>query len=164
MTRYRADPTTISGVTSGTSAIPFATLLERERHRVSPMASITPSGVATRTVATPRMRLFFSDRRRLGSSKTDPSLQQYHWRENPCQVLRDRPSLNENWTAISTGSSDHRMYSQVTVARTYGRRHGFRHGGTHFRRGWGRSAARARGVSTSVIGRPWRRVGSGPGS
>src|SRR5215212_5746796 len=153
MTRYRADPTTISGVTSGTSAIPFATLLERERHRVSPMASITPSGVATRTVATPRMRLFLSDSRRLGSSKTDPSLQQYHWVENPCQVLRDRPSLKENWTAMSTGSSDHKMYSQVTVPRTYGRRHGLRHGGTHVLAGLASWAARARGFSTTVIGR-----------
>jgi hypothetical protein len=46
---------------------------------------------------------------RLGSSKTDPSMQQYHWVEKPCQVLRERPSLNENWTAMSTGSNDHRM-------------------------------------------------------
>ena len=27
--------------------------------------------------------------------------------ENPCHALRDRPSLNEKPTAISTGRSDH---------------------------------------------------------
>ena len=98
--------------------MPLATLLLRERHRVSPMASMTPSGVATRTVAAPRIRLFFSARSRLGSSPTDPSAQQYHCMEKPCHVLRDRPSLKENWTAMTIGRSDHRMYSHVNVAST----------------------------------------------
>ena len=54
----------------------------------------------------------------LGSSKTEPSLQQYHCIEKPCQTLLDRPSLNENWIAISTGTSDQRMYTQVMAAST----------------------------------------------
>ena len=98
--------------------MPLATLLLRDRHRVSPIASMTPSGVATRTVAAPRIRLFCSASSRLGSSPTDPSAQQYHCVEKPCQVLRDRPSLKENCTAIRTGTRDHRMYSQVTAAST----------------------------------------------
>ena len=89
--------------------MPLATLLVRDRQRVSPIASMTPSGVATRTVAPPRTRLFCSASSRLGSSPTDPSAQQYHCVEKPCQVLRDRPSLKENCTAIRTGRSDHRM-------------------------------------------------------
>src|SRR5262249_54079300 len=98
--------------------MPFATALVRERHRVSPMASATPSGVATITVETPRMRLLPREWNMLGSSTTEPSLQQYHCSEKPCQVLRDRPSLKENWIAISTGTSDHRMYTQVMDAST----------------------------------------------
>src|SRR3954447_5943396 len=88
-------------------AMPLATLLLRERHRVSPMASMTPSGVATSTVTEPRIRLFFKDRSRLGSPPIAPSAQQYHCVEKPCQTLRDRPLLNENCTAIRTGSRDH---------------------------------------------------------
>src|SRR3954462_4254973 len=102
-TRSSAEPTTISGVTNGTRAMPLATLLLRERQRVSPIASMTPRGVATSTVADPRIRLFFKDRSKLGSSPIDPSAQQYHCVENPCQTLRDRPLLNENCTAIRTG-------------------------------------------------------------
>jgi hypothetical protein len=79
---------------------------------------MTPSGVATRTVAAPRTRLFCSARSRLGSSPIDPSAQQYHWVEKPCQVLRDRPSLKENCTAIRTGSRDQMMYSHVRPAST----------------------------------------------
>ena len=89
--------------------MPLETRLARERHRVSPIASMTPSGVAMRTVAAPRIRLLFSARSRLESSPTEPSAQQYHCREKPCQVLRERPSLNENCTATSTGTSDHTM-------------------------------------------------------
>jgi hypothetical protein len=33
-------------------------------------------------------------------------------------VLRDRPSLKENCTAIKTGRSDQRMYSHVNEAST----------------------------------------------
>jgi hypothetical protein len=44
-------------------------------------------------------------------------VQQYHCVEKPCQVLRDRPLLNENWTAMTMGTIDHRMYSHVTDAR-----------------------------------------------
>ncbi len=63
-----------------------------------------------------------SARRRLGSSATDPTSPQYQRVEKPCQVLRERPSLKENWIAISTGSSDQTTYSHVSVARKNGRR------------------------------------------
>src|SRR5689334_14302773 len=98
--------------------MPLATALVRERHLVRPMASATPSGVDTITVATPRIRLLPSAWNMLGSSTTEPSLQQYHCSEKPCQVLRERPSLNENWMAISTGTSDQRMYTQVIAPST----------------------------------------------
>ena len=52
---------------------------------------------------------------------------QYQRNEKPCQVLRERPTLNENWMAISTGTSDQTMYSHVAVARKIGRRHGSCH-------------------------------------
>ena len=32
---------------------------------------------------------------------------QYQRIEKPCHAVRDRPALNENSTAISTGTSDH---------------------------------------------------------
>src|SRR3954452_7443461 len=132
--------------------MPLATALARDRHRVRPMASATPSGVATISVRTPRTRLFRSEWNMLGSSKTEPSLQQYHCREKPCQVLRDRPSLKENWMAISTGTRDQRMYPHVMAASTYGRRHGLRHGGTRVRIGPETSATAGR--SSTVTGWP----------
>ena len=42
-------------------------------------------------------------------------------------MLRERPELNENWMAMSTGTIAHRMNSHVTVARKIGRRHGSSH-------------------------------------
>ena len=41
-------------------------------------------------------------------------------------MVRDLPALNENRTAIATGSSDQARYSQVIVARMRGLRHGLR--------------------------------------
>jgi hypothetical protein len=40
-------------------------------------------------------------------------------------VLRDRPALNENTTAMSTGRIDHARYPHVNAARKRGLRHGF---------------------------------------
>src|SRR4051794_10068090 len=142
--------------------MPLDTLLARDLHRVRPIASITPSGVAISTVDAPSVRLFCSAWSRLESSPTDPSAQQYHCVEKPCQTLRERPSLNENCTATRTGTSDHTMYAQVMPASAYGRRQGLRHGGTRLDCAAG--CAAVRGASATVIGRPCSIAGSGSGS
>ncbi len=45
--------------------------------------------------------------------------------EKPAQIVRERLSLNENCTAISTGTIAQSMYTQVMSARKRGRPHGF---------------------------------------
>jgi len=65
--------------------------------------------VATATVASARIRLLRNESSMLESSQTDPSAQQYHCVEKPCHVLRDRPALNENCTAMRIGTSDQTM-------------------------------------------------------
>src|SRR5262245_44910688 len=96
---------------------PFAARLDRPRHRARPSASATPSGVATRVVNRASWSVFVSARRRLGSPATEPLSPQYQRVEKPCQALRERPALNENWMATSTGSSDQATYTHVTAAR-----------------------------------------------
>src|SRR5262245_21793525 len=114
---------TIAGVASGSSIRPFAAVEVRERHRVRPSASATPSGVAISTVKAASRRLFVSASRRLGSCQTEPiGSCQYQRNEKPCQAVRDRPELNDNWTAMTTGIRVHKMYSQVNAASPYGRR------------------------------------------
>ena len=45
---------------------------------------------------------------KLASCHTDRTgSPQYQRIEKPCHIVRDRPSLNEKSTAMSTGSSDH---------------------------------------------------------
>src|SRR5262245_1746721 len=104
---------TISGVARGNNISPLAAALPRPSQRVSPSASATPSGVATAVVSAASSMLLNRARRRLGSAATEPTgSPQYHRVEKPCQELRDRPALNENWMAITTGSSDQITYSQ----------------------------------------------------
>ena len=52
---------------------------------------------------------------------------QYQRVENPCQTLRERPSLNENRIAITTGAIAQTMYAHVTTPRKRGWPHGFAH-------------------------------------
>src|SRR5258705_8442068 len=99
---------TISGVASGSSIRLFAARLDRRRQRVRPSAIATPSGVATSVVRSASHRVLDRARRRLGSPTTEPESPTYHRNEKPCQVLRERPALKENWIATSTGTSDHR--------------------------------------------------------
>ena len=67
-------------------------------------------GVATRVQSTARMTLFFRASSMEGSCHTEPTGScQYQRNEKPCQTLRERPALNENWMAMSTGSSVHAM-------------------------------------------------------
>ena len=59
-------------------------------------------------VSTASTRLFCIAWRSDGSCSSDRVSSPHHQRtENPCHVLRDRPELNENWMAISTGTIDH---------------------------------------------------------
>ena len=46
--------------------------------------------------------------------------------EKPCQTLRERPSLNENSIAITTGTIAQTMYSHVTTTSARGCPHGIR--------------------------------------
>ena len=50
---------------------------------------------------------------------------QHQRSEKPCQIVRERLALNENWIAISTGTIDQTMYPQVMSTRNRGRPHGF---------------------------------------
>ena len=70
-TRSSADPRTSSGVTSGNSEMPLATLLVRERQRVRPRARAVPMGTAMSVVSTPSSRLLRSDRSSSGLSATE---------------------------------------------------------------------------------------------
>ena len=80
----------------------------RPRHRASPRASATPIGVAITIVAIARIKLCRIAATSVGSFRTDRSGSSIHHRsENPCQTLRDRPALNENPIAITTGTIAH---------------------------------------------------------
>ena len=48
----------------------------------------------------------------------------YHCMLNPWNVLRERPALNENCTAITTGAIVQMMYSHVQTDRNRGFPHG----------------------------------------
>ena len=100
---------TISGVTSGSSIRPLTVPLPRPRQRWRPSASITPSGVATATQMTARSSVCPSASRSASSWSTLPVSPVNQRVEKPCQVVRERPSLNANAIAISTGSTDQRM-------------------------------------------------------
>ena len=100
--RSRASP-------AGSASAGSTPARSRPRQRASPSASATPSGVAISIVSTASSRLF--DQRlaqRSGRASSERVGSPHHQRnEKPCHVLRDRPELNENWIAISTGTSDH---------------------------------------------------------
>ena len=99
-------PITISGVTSGKSIRKFAAPEPRPRHRASPMARPTPSAVAIGIVSNASLMLCMSAGSSVSSKPSEASFQiaSYHCKLNPWKVLRERPSLNENWTAIKTGA------------------------------------------------------------
>src|SRR5262249_23080723 len=48
----------------------------------------------------------------------------YQRSEKPCQSVRERELLNENWIAISTGTIDQAMYIHVKTTRNRGLPHG----------------------------------------
>ncbi len=69
----------------------------RPRHLARPRASATPKGVATSIVSPANRRLWVKARRRESSWATEAASVRYHRVEKPCQTLRERPALNENW-------------------------------------------------------------------
>ena len=83
--------------------------LPRPRQRWRPSASATPSGVATATQITASSSVCPSASRSAGSWSTLPFSPVNQRKENPCQVVRERPLLNANAIAISTGSTAQRM-------------------------------------------------------
>src|SRR5216110_624030 len=86
-------------------------------HRSMPMAKATPMGTAINVVRPARRRVWNSALWRSGSCHTDRTgSPKYQRHENPCHVLRDRPALNENRTAMATGRMDHARYIHVKVA------------------------------------------------
>ncbi len=101
---------TISGVTRGKSMSMLAGCAPRPRHRASPTASATPSGVAMTIVNAASLRLWNRARRRLGSCQTERSgSPRYQRSEKPDHALRERPALKENSTAMITGTRDQTM-------------------------------------------------------
>ena len=84
-------------------------LAVRDCQRLSPIASAIPSGTATTIVIPASTTLLTNAFCRSSLFASDPSSVNHHRNEKPCQLLRLRPSLNENATAISTGTIDHAM-------------------------------------------------------
>src|SRR5690348_6337589 len=125
-------PMMISGITKENSMRKLAPAGAGPRQRDMPIAKATPIGTATNMVRNDRRRLWISAACSSGLTNSAPvgsdlGCPHHHWVENPCHTAFDRPALNEIPMAMSTGSSDHAIYSQVTLARMRGRRQGFRH-------------------------------------
>ena len=107
-TNSSATASSTSGTTKLISISTFAPAGRRPRQRSMPIANITPSGTVIRVVITPSLSVCNSAVCSAASCHTDlAGSPQYHRNEKPCQLVRDLPSLNENTTAINTGSSDH---------------------------------------------------------
>ena len=70
---------------------------------------MTPIGTAMITSQAASVRLCTRASRSSGSFHTESGLLQYHWVEKPCQTVRERLSLNENWMAMITGTIAHSM-------------------------------------------------------
>ena len=95
------------------------------------MANITPSGTVMSVVITPSFNVCNSAVCSAASCQTDlVGSPKYHRAEKPCHTVRDRPSLKEKMTAISTGISDQARYPNVTATRIRGGRHGSFHHAT----------------------------------
>ena len=165
-------PITISGVTSGNSIRKLAEPEPRPRHRASPIARPTPSAVAIGIVSSASFRLCMRAGRSVSSKFSDASFQiaSYHCVLKPWNVLRERPALNENWTAIRTGAIDQMMYSHVQIDRNRGLPHGLaKNARSRPTSGGATAAARATvacvAASVAVTGEPpWPLARRSPGS
>ena len=124
--RNSATPIAISGVMNENSMTKFAVPEPRPRQRSSASANATPSGTAITTVRPASLKLCSSACRSSGSSNTELTFPTYHCVDRPCQVVSERPSLNEKTTAITTGSSVQAMYAIATTHRNRARAQGLR--------------------------------------
>ena len=107
ITNSSATASSTSGMTNDTSISMLAPDGSRPRQRSMPIANITPSGTVISVAMTPSFSVCNSAWCSVASCHTDRvGSPQYQRNEKPCHVVRDLPSLNENITAISTGSSD----------------------------------------------------------
>jgi len=98
---------TISGVTRGMSETKREVDATRPRQRVRPMASATPSGTEMATAIAASLKLWKRASLSAGSCQTELSRSsQYQRKDQPCDVDRDRPSLNEKRMAIRIGTID----------------------------------------------------------
>src|SRR5205823_2160233 len=103
--RNTATATAISGVTNEKSIRKFALFPVRPCHRSSATANATPNGTAMTATSTPSRSVLNRAVRSEGSCHTELTSPTNHLVENPCQAEIDRPLLNENSTAIATGTS-----------------------------------------------------------
>jgi hypothetical protein len=91
----------------------FPPIATRPRHLARPSAIATPIGVAISIVSAASFELCRTALCRVGSCSTDRSGSlTYQRKEKPCQVLRERPALKENSTAIATGTMAHARNNQ----------------------------------------------------
>src|SRR4029453_17877154 len=121
----RATASRISGSTNDSSIWKLNPAASRPRQRSRPMAKATPRGTATRVVRVARRRRWTRAACSSGSCQTDSTGScQYQRSESPCQLERERPALNENQTAITTGSTDQARYPQTRVSSSRGLRQG----------------------------------------
>ena len=105
--RNRPTANTSSGVTSGSSIRMFETPAPRPRQRCRPIASATPSGVAISIASPASSSECSSAAASVGSLRTlSVGSVQNQRSEKPCADVRERPSLNANRIANTTGSSD----------------------------------------------------------
>ena len=106
--RNSETPRMISGTTKEKSIAKFAPVAGRPCHRSIPIAKSVPSGTAIRTVSSESLNVWNIAVRSATSCQRESNGSSYHHRsEKPCQVLRERPALNEKITAMITGTIDH---------------------------------------------------------
>ena len=106
--RKSPTPIAISGVMNEKSITKFVVRADRLRHRSRAIANAMPSGTAIRTVSVDSFRLCIKAARSAGSWNTEFTSRVYQRLiENPCHVVCALPALNENATAIATGTIVH---------------------------------------------------------
>ena len=98
----------ISGTTNDSSIVKFADPRRAAVPPVDPIANNVPNGTVINTVMIARRYVCTIAVRIASSCRIESVGSWVHQRsENPCHEIRERPSLNENATAIRTGSNDH---------------------------------------------------------
>ncbi len=123
--RNNETPRMISGTTNEKSMMKLDPAAGRPRQRSMPIANAVPSGTASTTVRNESLNVWNIAVRSVGSCQSESNGSWYHHRiEKPCQVLRDRPALNEKITAMITGTIDQNRYPHVIAWRNRGLRHG----------------------------------------